>query len=169
VLGVPGSYTDWVSWLEAFGRGEDRPSGHLPVLDAKMGPHMLERLLNQVHQAFHKRQQRWGEVLRRDLKSLSHNSPDAVITVAVVLNSARKRLAPLWEFVDHPAFPEDLHKILRDGLTETVKSSQRSLEDTTRRAPFELQAAVRSNSMLAPYKPPRPRPPGSAPGRRVIL
>lgn len=169
MLGVPGSYTNWVSWLEAFGRGEDRPSGHLPPLDAKMGPHMLERLLNQVHQAFHKRQQRWAEVLRRDLKSLSHNSPDAVIAVAVVLNSARKRLAPLWEFASHPAFPQDLREILRDGLTETVQSSQRSLEDTTRRAPFELQSAVRGNSMLVPYTSPKSSPSGPAPGRRVIL
>ncbi|TCO59751.1 hypothetical protein [Actinocrispum wychmicini] len=167
MLGAPGAYAAWVEWLDAFGRGEDRPADHLRPVDAGMGPQMLDRLLGHVQRVFRERQHRWNDVLLRDLRALNAQSTSAI---EVMLTSARTRLAPLRAFADHPGFPEDLRALLRDGLAETVRSAQSSLEDSTRRAPFEVQSAVRRNKMTVPLAPPPTSPaPAPAPGRRVIL
>jgi hypothetical protein len=159
VLGSSGSYAAWVSWLEAYGRGDDLPSGHLRPVDARMGPQMLERLLSHVHKAFYQRQQRWNDALLRDLRALSPTAADPVTNIALMMTNARTRLTPLRAFAEHPAFTEELRELLRGALAETVRSSQHSLEDSTRR-----------NSLTVPLtSPSSPPKPGPAPGRRVIL
>jgi hypothetical protein len=170
VLGAPGSYAAWVTWLEAFGRGEDLPDRHLQRVDGQLGPQMFERLLSHVNTAFRERQRRWNDVLVRDLRALSPSSADAVTAIEVMMTSARTRLASLRAFADHPAFPEDLRQLLRDALADTVRSAQTTLEDSTRRAPFEVQSAVRRNTMTVPLtRPTGPTQPGPPPGRRVII
>jgi hypothetical protein len=106
------------------------------------------------------------------VRGLSGDSVTGVAAVAVVLTNARKRLAPLRAFTEHPAFTAEMRDTLRESLEKTVRSAQDSLVKTTRHAPFELQSAVRGNDMLrALAPPPPPVPPTSAPprGRRVIL
>jgi len=172
VLGTPGPYAAWVSWLEAFGRGEDLPIGHLAPIDPRMGPKMFERLMVQVNKAFAARQRLWTEALGRDVRGLSGDTVTGVASVVVVLTGARRRLAPLRAFTEHPAFTPKMRDTLRESLEKTVSSAQKSLVKTTKDAPFELQSAVRGNDMLrALAPPPPPVPPTSAPrqGRRVIL
>ncbi len=169
--GTPGPYAAWVSWLEAFGRGEDLPGTHLPPISEDMGPHMQERLLRHVSEAFHSRQRRWSAAVQRDRQLLLVDPARAATALAVLMHNAKNVLGPLREFTEHPRFPPELRKSLRVALRDSVTSAQRSLEDSTREAPAELRAAVRTNSLVPALTRPRavtPKP-GGAPGRRVIL
>jgi hypothetical protein len=80
----------------------------------------------------------------------------------------------LRHLTENTKLPEALRTSLREALETTVRSAQRSLEDSVRQTPAELQAAVRTNSLLAALTRPQPtqptQPPAGRPtGRRVIL
>ncbi|HEX4722841.1 MAG TPA: hypothetical protein VH333_10030 [Pseudonocardiaceae bacterium] len=166
-----GPYAAWVSWLAAFGRGEDPPSGHLTRVDQSLGPEMLARLTSHVATAFHDRQRRWSDALVRDQQLLRIDPANAGTAIAVVLHNARALLAPLVAFTAMPLFPTELRENLRTALAQTVRSAQQTLVDSAREAPEELRNAIAANSLLpALTRPPTARPPtGSAPVRRVIL
>jgi hypothetical protein len=167
---TPGPYAAWVSWLAAFGRGEDLPAGHLPPVGADVGPQMAERLARHVADAFHDRVRRWQDAFTRDQQLLLARPDRAVTVLAIVLADARKRLGPLVAFTVHPGLPAELRTSLADALRETISSAQRSLEDSVRDAPVVLRDAVRQNSLEpALARPPAPAPAGPARGRRVIL
>ncbi|MDQ7807304.1 hypothetical protein Q5425_26510 [Amycolatopsis sp. A133] len=159
-----------MSWLSAFGRGEDLPSGHLPPIDAELGPQMTERLARHVADAFHDRLRRWQEAFSREQQLLLARPERAVTVLAVVLADARKRLGPLVAFTVHPGLPDELRTSVADALRETISSAQRSLEDSVRDAPAPLRNAVRQNSLEpALTRTAAPSPTGPARGRRVIL
>lgn len=167
---TPGPYAAWVSWLAAFGRGEDLPAGHLAPVDAGLGPQLAERLARHVAEAFHDRLRRWQNAFSRDQQLLTARPEQAVTVLAVVLADARKRLGPLVAFTVHPKLPAELRTSLADSLRDTISSAQRSLEDAVRDAPAELRNAVRQNSLEpALTRPVAPPPSGPARGRRVIL
>lgn len=162
---VPGPYADWRAWLDAFGEGTDLPSDHLAPIGEQMGPHVQERVLRHVAEAFARRQRRWAETFQRDLGALSG---DPVHALAATLASARTRLAPLRRFCASPAMPPALRDELTSALNDTVRSSQQSLDDSVRHAPIALQAVVRENRLTT--APPAPPSPGrQSPGRRVII
>ncbi|WP_447007204.1 hypothetical protein ACRAKI_12340 [Saccharothrix isguenensis] len=168
---LPGPYAAWTSWLEAFGRGEDLPSGHLPAMTTDLGPDMTERLFNQVVQAFQHRQRRWHQTLQRDMRAVTATPAGATTSIAAALRNARGLLSPLRELAELPQFPAELRDSLRDALADTVRSAQRALEDSVRDAPAAFQAAIRANSLIPGLTRPRPAPPAPRPasGRRVIL
>jgi hypothetical protein len=167
---TPGPYAAWVSWLAAFGRGEDLPTSHLSPIEADLGPQMVERLARHVADAFHDRVRRWQDAFTRDQQLLLARPDQAVTVLAIVLADARKRLGPLVAFTVHPGLPAELRTSLADALRETISSAQRSLEDSVRDAPVVLRDAVRQNSLEpALARPPAPAPAGPARGRRVIL
>ncbi|MEV6829493.1 hypothetical protein [Amycolatopsis sp. NPDC051102] len=167
---TPGPYAAWVSWLAAFGRGEDLPAGHLTPIDADLGPQMAERLARHVAEAFHDRLRRWQTAFSRDQQLLTARPEQAVTVLAVVLADARKRLGPLVAFTVHPGLPAELRTSLADSLRDSISSAQQSLEDAVRDAPAELRNAVRQNSLEpALTRPAAPPPAGPARGRRVIL
>ncbi|MCR3750276.1 hypothetical protein [Lentzea californiensis] len=168
---APGPYADWRAWLDAFAEGTDLPSAHLAPIDEQMGPHVHERLLRHVSEAFSRRQRRWADAFQRDLGTLAGDPGRAVHSLAAAMVSARTRLVPLHRFCALPAMPQALRDELKSALDETLRSSQRSIEDSVRHAPMELQAAVRGNRLTAPPAPPSPPPPPGrqSPGRRVII
>lgn len=174
MFGVPGPYGAWVAWLDAFARGEDRPCGHLVRIGEELGPHMQARLLARLADAFHERQRRWNDALVRDLAAVD-GTP---LSLAAALTAAKARLAPLVRLAENPLLPRELRAEIRRALTETVRSAQRSLEDSASRNPMgtdRLVGVVRENSLEtalagAPAMQ-RPEQARSAvpPGRRVIL
>ena len=168
---APGPYADWRTWLDAFAEGTDLPADHLVPIDGQLGPHVQERLLRHVSEAFTHRQRRWSDTFQRDRGALLGDPERAVHALAAAMTSARTRLAPMRRFCDLPALPPVLRDELKSALDETVRSSQRSLEDSVRHAPMELQAAVRTNRLTAALTPPPPppRPGRQSPGRRVII
>ncbi|GAB2995655.1 hypothetical protein LWP59_24870 [Amycolatopsis acidiphila] len=166
---ISGPYADWVDWLRAFGRGVDLPGGHLPSWDAELGPQLVTRLTQHVAEAFHNRQRRWSEALHRDQEMLVADPRHAAAALAVVLAGCRSRLAPLVALAVHPALPEQLRESLRAALTETVHSAQRSLRDSARELPLDLQAVIRANELLPALTRPSPAPAGTAPRRRRVI
>ncbi len=167
---APGPYADWRAWLDAFAGGTDLPSGHLAPIDEQMGRHVQERLVRHVSEAFARRQRRWADTFQRDLGTLLGDPGRAVQALAAAMTSARTRLAPLRRLCALSAMPPVLRDQLSSALDETVRSSQRSLDDSVRHAPIELQAVVRANRLTAaPAPSPPPAPGRQGPGRRVII
>jgi len=166
-----GNYASWIEWLDAFGRGVDLPPDHLaPITDA-LGPHQQERLFRHVSEAFTQRQKRWADAMRRDQALLLVDPSRAAAALAVMQVNARNLLTPLRHLTENTKLPEALRTSLREALETTVRSAQRSLEDSVRQTPAELQAAVRTNSLLAALTRPQftPPPAGRPTGRRVIF
>jgi hypothetical protein len=167
---TPGPYAAWVSWLAAFGRGEDLPAGHLAPFDVELGPQMAERLARHVADAFHDRLRHWQDAFSRDQQLLLAQPERAVTVLPVVLADARKRLGPLVALTIHSGLPAELRTSVADALRKTISSAQGSLEDSVRDAPVELRNAVRQNSLEpALTRTAAPAPAGPARGRRVIL
>lgn len=159
-----------MSWLAAFGRGEDLPAGHLTPFSVDLGPQVAERLARHVADAFHDRVRRWQDAFARDQQLLTAQPDQAMTVLAVVLADARKRLGPLVAFTVHPGLPAELRSSLAEALRETISSAQRSLEDSVRDAPISLRNVVRQNSLEPALTRPAPlAPTGPARGRRVIL
>ncbi|NKE58154.1 hypothetical protein FXN61_15500 [Lentzea sp. PSKA42] len=86
---APGPYTDWRAWLDAFAEGTDLPAEHLAPIDEQMGPHVQERLLRHVSDAFARRQRRWADAFQRDLGTLAGDPGRAVHALASAMTSAR--------------------------------------------------------------------------------
>lgn len=169
-----GPYAEWVSWLDAFGRGEDLPSGHLIAVDERLGPQMVGRFLNRLEAAFRVRAERWGDTLRRHLDAAPLSSPTEL---AAILVAARGRLRPLAALAADPRLPEQVRTSLSTALRDMTEQAQDSLEQSVRRKSAgaeTLIATVRENRLTAfpPTAPPSPGSPGALPphaGRRVIL
>lgn len=168
-----GPYAAWVSWLDAFGRGEDLPSGHLTVVDEQLGPQMVGRFLERLETAFRARAERWGDTLRRHLDVGPLGSPTEL---AAILVAARRRLRPLTALANDRRLPEQVRTSLSTALREMTEQAQDSLEQAVRRKPVgadRLIATVRENRLTTvPSPAPRPASPGAPPppvGRRVIL
>lgn len=172
VLGAPGEYQAWASWLDAYARGEDLPSTHLAPVDERMGPHMQERVLRRVTVAFETRARRWGETLTRHLGSATVGRP---AELAASLVAARGRLRPLWILAADQRLPEPVRATMTEALTAMLRETQDGLERSARRrlgSTDLLLAVLRENNLLAvPSPSPRstPSPPPGPPGRRVIL
>jgi hypothetical protein len=166
-----GPYAEWVSWLDAFGRGEDLPSGHLTVVDERLGPQMVGRFLDRLEIAFRARADRWADTLRRHLDVGPLGTPTEL---AAILVAARGRLRPLSALAADPRLPEQVRTNLSTALREMTEQAQDSLERAVRRKPGadRLIAAVRENRLtVAPPTPPvaSPGAPPAPVGRRVIL
>jgi hypothetical protein len=174
VLTTPGPYAAWVSWLDAFARGEDLPNQHLCAVDEQLGPHMQQRLLRRVAAAFEARARVWNETLGRHLAASVAREP---AELGALLVAARSRLQPLRELTTESRLPAEVRQRLSDALSEMIKGSQQNLEHSVRRAPQgaeRLLAVARENSLAGALTSPRmpahrTQPPPPAAGRRVIL
>ena len=171
MLGVPGQYAAWASWLDAFGRGEDLPDTHLTPIDERMGPHMMERMLRLLAAAFEARAKRWGDLLTRHLASETVRRPSEL---SAALVAARGRLRPLRRLADDRRLPEQVRAELAKSLVQMLSTAQDSLEQSARRqagGSEQLLALVRTNSLLVAPPPAATTPiPSARPTvRRVIL
>jgi hypothetical protein len=171
---IPGPYAAWVSWLDAFARGEDLPNQHLSTVDEQLGPHMQQRLLRRVAAAFEARARLWNEALSRHLAAGVAREP---AELGVLLVAARGRLQPLRELSTDSRLPAEVRQSLHDALSGMIRGSQQNLEHSVRRQPQDaerLLAIARENSLAGALTSPRmpahrTQPPPPPAGRRVIL
>lgn len=168
---LSGGYASWAGWLDAFARGEDRPTTGLVPVDESLGPAMSARLLNRIAAAFTRRTGLWSHTLDRRISAATRLGGLAELGATLV--AARAGLRPLWALADSALLPAELRSELRRALTEMLEQSQRSLEDSARRelGGEELLAVLREHrlTVAAPPVPPSTPVPARAPGRRVIL
>jgi hypothetical protein len=162
---VAGRYQDWVDWLEAYGRGEDRPAHHLAPYTEDMGPDYQFRLVERILAAFQARLDRWSSLFSRDLRAV--NTPTGYAGAMV---SARQRLGPLHRLADSPLLPEAVRTGLSAALSTVVEQVQESLAETAHRDCRALVAVIRDHDLrhAAPTPMPAATPP-RPPGRRVII
>jgi hypothetical protein len=166
---LSGGYAAWVDWLDAYARGDDRPTDRLVAVDESMGPDMFGRLLGRISAAFTARTALWSTTLDRRMASATA-SGRGLQELGAVLVGARAALRPLRAFADWPLLPEALRQEMRRALSEMLQSAQRSLEDSARRLPArgdQVLAVIREHRLTTPVAaPPAARPPT---GRTVIL
>lgn len=163
-------YGAWSAWLDAFARGDDLPAGALAPVDDRLGPHVQERVVRRIQEAFEARQALWLATFQRRLSVTSPS--DQVTELASAMIAARRRALPLRTLARSPLLPDDVRTALTDALTTMLRSTQQSIADSLRHARPEVQAAVRDNSLLraltVEVAAPPPTPPARS-GRRVIL
>lgn len=166
-----GGYANWAGWLDAFARGEDRPTTGLVPVDESLGPAVNARLLNRIAAAFTRRTGLWSQTLDRRISAATRLG--GLPELAATLVTARAGLRPVWALADCALLPAELRTELRRALTEMLEQTQRSLEDSARREldGEELLALLREHrlTVAAPAVAPATPVPARAPGRRVIL
>jgi hypothetical protein len=165
-----GEYASWSGWLDAFGRGEDLPTGQLVPVDERFGPHAQARLLGRLTSAFHARQAVWLAGLERDLAATSVTGGATELGAALV--NARRRAAPLVALAHSRLLPEDVRAALLDAVTAMLRTSQQGLEDSMRHGPAAVLSVIRQTTLLGALTPvaaPTPTAARPTPGRRVIL
>jgi hypothetical protein len=129
-----GGYAAWVSWLEAFRRGEDPSTDGLGPVRGGFGSYVEARLLERLSAAFAERVRQWQTALGDRIVA---QPPSGPVAAAAMLHDATTRLAPLVRLADSPLVPRPLahsmHEMLRavrDGARTALEESwQRGLED----------------------------------------
>lgn len=158
-----GGYAAWVSWLEAFRRGEDPPTDGLGPVRGDFGSYVEARLLDRLSAAFAERVRQWQAALGDRIVA---QPPSGPVAASAMLHEAVARLEPLTRLADSPLIPRPLaismHEMLRtvrEGARSALDEAwQRGLEDD--HAPFPAQRRV---GAARPPAPPAPR--GVRPGR----
>ena len=137
--GVPGrACADWVIWIEAFRRGENRPADHLLALDEALGGYGELSLVDRLTEAFAARLDAWHAGLARRLR-------EGTWPVETVLLDARRRLVPLARLAASPLLPAEVAAQLREALETLAAATQRELENAVPKGPGarEFMAQVR--------------------------
>lgn len=164
-----GGYAAWVSWLEAFRRGEDPPTDGLGPVRGGFGSYVEARLLERLSAAFAERVRQWQTALGDRIVA---QPPSGPVGAAAMLHEATARLAPLIRLADSPLVPRPLalsmHEMLRavrDGARTALEESwQRGLDDDhapgmpAQRGPHPTRDPLRS----AGLRPGRPLTPSRA-------
>jgi hypothetical protein len=164
-----GGYAAWVSWLEAFRRGEDPPTDGLGPVRGGFGSYVEARLLERLSAAFAERVRQWQTALGDRIVA---QPPSGPVAAAAMLHEATTRLAPLIRLADSPLVPRPLAlsmherlRTVRDGARTALEESwQRGLEDDhapgmpAQRGPDPTRDPLRSGGV----RPGRPLTPSRA-------
>lgn len=126
----PGSYAGWVSWLEAFRRGEEPDLEGLEPIDGRLAPFVEARLLDRLSAAVTERVRRWRATLAEDVMAAP---PTDEAAVAVLLGDATRRLDPLERLAASPLLPTEVAAAMRVALVEVRDGAREALKDARRR------------------------------------
>ncbi|GAA4863793.1 hypothetical protein [Actinomycetospora straminea] len=132
-----GGYAAWVSWLEAFRRGEDPSTAGLGPVRGGFGSYVEARLLERLSAAFAERVRQWQTALGDRIVA---QPPDGPVAAAAILQDAVVRLEPLVRLADSPLVPRTLGVSMHDML-HTVRDGARAALDEAWRRGLEDQHA----------------------------
>lgn len=162
-----GGYAAWVSWIEAFRRGENPPTDGLGPITNALGSYVEARLLDRISVAFAERIRQWQTSLG---DAIVARPPDGPVAASAMLRDATARLDPLMRLATSPLLPRSLgasmHEMLgqvRDGARTALDESWRRRvadglgEVPSQRGPDALRRSARSGMPGAPA----PRTPGN--------
>lgn len=125
-----GGYAAWVSWIEAFRRGEDPPTEALGPVRGGFGSYVEARLLEKLSAAFAERVRQWQAALGGRIVA---HPPDGPVSAAALLQDAIARLAPLVRLADSPLVPRPLALSMHEMLGTVREGARTALEDAWRR------------------------------------
>lgn len=129
------TYAAWVSWLEAFRRGENPPTDGLRPISSDLGSYVEARLLDRVAAAFAERVRHWQTGLGAQVVA---RPPSGPAEAAEMLREAVTGLDPLVRLAASPLVPSSLgasmHTVLaglRDGARSAVDDAWRRQAENT--------------------------------------
>jgi hypothetical protein len=127
---VRGGYAAWVSWLEAFRRGEDPSTEGLGPVRGGFGSYVEARLLERLSTAFAERVRQWQASLGDRIVA---QPPDGPVAASAILRDAVTRLEPLMKLAESPLVPPGLGASMRDMLVVVREGARTALEEAWRR------------------------------------
>jgi hypothetical protein len=136
---VSGTYAVWAGWLDGFARGSDAsPDGLPPLSEENLGAASAQRLAQRCADAMNARLALWARAYDRDQAVVA-----SVDDQRQALTAARRRLLPIWRFVESDLLFEPLKGALINALKETAERSQQEAEHHARRAPRNREELLR--------------------------
>lgn len=125
-----GGYAAWVSWLEAFRRGEDLSIDGLGPVRGGFGSYVEARLLERLSAAFAERVRQWQTALGGRIVA---QPPDGPVAAAALYRDAVARLEPLSRLADSPLVPRPLGMSMHDMLRTVREGARSALDEAWRR------------------------------------
>jgi hypothetical protein len=125
-----GGYAAWVSWLEAFRRGEDPSTEGLGPVRGGFGSYVEARLLERLSTAFAERVRQWQASLGDRIVA---QPPDGPVAASSMLRDAVARLEPLAKLAGSPLVPPALGASMRDMLDVVREGARTALDEAWRR------------------------------------
>jgi hypothetical protein len=174
---IGGGYAEWVSWLNDFSRDIDRPMP-LILLGEGSGAETMHRFANRCHAALQTRHTLWSTRYARELGHvITRRSPAAEQELKRCVVHARRRLQPIFEFLDSPTVTKEIREPLKEGFVAALKKTHdEQLADARSQGPAgEFQMRVFSEVRLFDPAPARIRSQPAGPtntvatGRRLII
>lgn len=161
---VRSGYGAWVSWLEAFRRGEDPPTTGLGPVRGGFGSYLEARLLERLSTAFAERVRQWQTALGDRIVA---RPPEGPVAATAMLQDAVARLEPLMRLADSPLVPRPLAGSMHAMLDAVRDGARTALDEAWRRGLEDEHAPGMPSQRRA--APPRRRPGTgvSHPGRAV--
>jgi hypothetical protein len=134
-----GPYARWVTWLDAFRRGDvDDPVGLAPMTPEQFGPAVFGKLALRCAGAFDARLALWASALQRDL-----DRANAAGDISAALQNARRRGQALHTFTSSSLIYADLATTLQEALDKTLEAANEALEASARRLGTSGEAVLR--------------------------
>lgn len=125
-----GGYAAWVTWLEAFRRGENPTTDGLGPVRGGFGSYVEARLLERLSTAFAERVRLWQTSLGDRIVA---QPPDGPVAAASLLQDAVIRLEPLTRLADSPLLPRSLAVSMHEMLRTVREGARTALDEAWRR------------------------------------
>ncbi|MFC5140773.1 hypothetical protein ACFPK1_21230 [Actinomycetospora rhizophila] len=132
-----GGYAAWVTWLEAFRRGEDPATEGLGPVRGGFGSYVEARLLERLSTAFAERVRQWQTSLGDRIVA---HPPDGPAAAAALFQDAVARLEPLTRLADSPLIPRPLAVSMHDMLRTVREGARSALDEAWRRGTEDVHA-----------------------------
>lgn len=130
VMSIPTTYAEWVDCFDQLKEGtkDEETIRFMEQGSIEWTTGVAERLTQRLYETIDFRLRQIADQLQ---KELNHWNGDETALVKAIL-SARKRLAVLKRVALLPAFPEQVRESMYNILQEYAKSTQQSLEDSSK-------------------------------------
>ncbi len=125
-----GGYADWVSWVEAFRRGENPPTDGLAPISGGLGSYVEARLLDRMSAAFTDRVRQWQTALG---DAIVARPPEGPVAASAMLRDAVARLDPLTRLATSPLLPRSLGASMHEMLGQVRDGARTALDEVWRR------------------------------------
>jgi hypothetical protein len=130
-------YAAWVTWLEAFRRGENPPTEGLGPVRGGFGSYVEARLLDRLSAAFAERVRQWQTALGERIVA---QPPDGPVAAGAIFHDAIARLEPLARLADSPLLPRALAVSMHDMLRTVREGARSALDEAWRRGTEDVHA-----------------------------
>lgn len=134
-----GGYAAWVSWIEAFRRGENPPTDGLGPISGWLGSYVEARVLDRLSVAYTDRVRAWQTTVG---DAIVASPPDGPAAASAMLRDAVARLDPLLRLASSPLLPRSLGASMHTMVGQVRDGAQTALDEAWRRRLEESVGSV---------------------------